>query len=195
MTSSQLPSKIGPVEFAPDHTRVWNADAHKFDPIIHAEAPAPAPQSAPPSVELPTAQQTPICLIPSTNFIPKEYRLHLHSQRCQNCSTLHEWTAAYAFNELQPRAGMGKRISHLVPVDSFSYNVPVRHLRIPEQSVPACFECVDRLDLSNLQKPADTAAYKALVGTSSSSNSSSPTEKPLKEKKSPGTKTLDDILF
>jgi hypothetical protein len=153
-----LPATIGPVEFTGESVRLWCADATKFNPLVYAIKAAPTP-IAPQGDVLPM----PISLLPSTSFIPREYQIHLCSQRCLACGTLHEWSRAYAFNSITARLGSGKPILNLVPVDHFSYNVPVRLLRTPARTVPACHECVGETDLSHLPRPMDTDEYKRVV--------------------------------
>jgi hypothetical protein len=181
--TANLPSTIGPVQFSADSVRLWCSDARKFDAPVAAVAPTPAEPPKP-------APQLPIALIPDTSFVPQEYRLHTHSQRCLCCGSIHEWTAAYAFNDLSPRYNMGKRISHLVPVDRFSYNVPVRCFSVPQTTIPACFYCVNSIDLSHLEKPANSAAYQAILAAHQSAPEA-PKAAPKPAKRTP---TIHDLL-
>lgn len=152
-----LPSLIGETLITAEGVTTHCAQANKFAPLAYF-AP-PAAKIEPQGDVLPM----PISLLPSTSFIPKEYQVHLVSQRCLGCGTLHEWSRVYAHNSITSRLGSGKAISNLVPVDKFSYNVPVRLLRAPDKNVPICHECVGTTDLSSLPRPADTAEYKKIV--------------------------------
>lgn len=152
------PAKLGPVELTGESVRLWGSDATKFNPLVYAIKAAPIPV-APQGDVLPM----PISLLPSTSFIPREYQIHLCSQRCLACGTLHEWSRAYAFNSITARLGSGKPISNLVPVDHFSYNVPIKLLRAPPRTIPSCHECVGQTDLSHLPRPMDTDEYKRVI--------------------------------
>jgi hypothetical protein len=162
--TNNLPSTIGPVEFSPENVRLWCADSTKFDPIVTACEGVVAPEDATKFAPTGTVTPLPIALLPSTSFIPKEYRIHIHSQYCINCNTASEWSETYAYNSIEPRMNRGKWLEHLVPVDRFSYNVPVRMMRAPVKQVPACHECGrENLSLSHLPKPRDTAEYARVM--------------------------------
>lgn len=154
---NQLPTLIGETSLGPDGATIHCAQSDKFSPLAYFGS--DKPRIEPQADVLPM----PISLIPSSSFIPKEYQVHLVSQRCKGCGTLHEWSRVYAHNSITARLGSGKPISNLVPVDHFSYNVPVRLLRAPQKDVPVCHECVGQTDLSSLPRPADTEEYKRVI--------------------------------
>lgn len=163
---TQLPSPIGPLQATANGLTLHGADERRFDPIAHWSRPDQEPPVEPTKRPLLEAPQTPIALIPDTKFIPLHYVVHMASQRCLYCSTVHESSAVYAYNSIMPRLGIGKRISHLVPVERFSYNVPVKVQRLKETTVPACHECArEGLSLSHLPRPIDTAEYQKIVAT------------------------------
>lgn len=154
----KLPSKVGEVLITEEGVTIHCAQVDKFQPLAYFAPDKPA-RIEPQGDVLPM----PISLLPSSSFIPKEYQVHLVSQKCRGCGTLHEWSRVYAHNSITSRLGAGKGISNLVPVDHFSYNVPVRLLRAPQKDVPICHECVGLTDLSALPRPADTEEYKRVI--------------------------------
>lgn len=104
----------------------------------------------------------PITLARPTDILPHAYILHVHSQKCLACGTEHSWTKLYAWNRLKTRLGEGRMVENLVPVDTFLYNIPIKTIPTKQEHVPACFECVDRLDLSKLPNLEDTEAWKSI---------------------------------
>lgn len=96
---------------------------------------------------------TPLVLMPQpTALVPLCYIVHVHSRSCRNCGTVHEWSEAYAMNEIRSRTGMGNYIQHLVPIQEFTWNIPIRVVRISTRLVPACHECAP-FSLSHLPTP------------------------------------------
>lgn len=188
---SQLPSLIGETTITPNGVTVHCAETTKFNPSLFIANSSVEP--TPPQADV---LPMPISLIPSSSFIPKEYQIHLHSQICECCKSLHEWSIVYAFNEITTRLGSGKNIRNLVPVSHFSYNVPVRVLKVPSRPTPACHECSSTwLDLSKLPRPADTEEYKKLVSAfQNPGNLTTPeTKKPSTAVKKPA-KSIDDFI-
>lgn len=200
--NEKLPTTIGELLPAEGGLTLHSADSYRFDPVAHWAKPEVAEQTfVPPQA---TVVPMPISLLPSTSFIPKEYQVHIHSQLCLNCNSGHEWTCSYAFNEITARLGSGKHISNLVPVERFSYNVPVRVLRAPVKTVPACQECArENLNLSHLPRPADTEEYKRIIAAYQQPGNIATSEtrkEPMVAKSATGAKpakkplTIDDLI-
>lgn len=198
-----LPSILGEILISADCIITHCADVRYFRPIYCYQKPRIYAPTPPQGDVLPM----PISLIPATNFIPKEYQVHVCSQLCAHCGAEHKWSRIYAHNFIESRLGAGKAISNLVPVDHFSYNVPVRVLRAPQKAVPTCHACTGTYDLSDLPRPADTAAYKRIVAvyqnpgnivveqTAKPRIAASAINGPAKEPKSKrAPKSIDDII-
>lgn len=206
----KLPSPLGPVEQTTDHIRVWNADATKFDPISYVESPnapqeptsvpyEPRPVAAP--RQLPEAQSLPISFIPSDKVLPRRYLVHLHSQRCINCGTVHEWSQVYAHNNMKSRTGSGAMVVNLVPVDHFKFKLPVSVVRAKQITVPACHECADRVTMDHLVDPTNTIEWQRIyaVGYAAGGGAIDPAVKPFvpkadQKKPAKAPKTIDDFL-
>lgn len=160
--SHQLPTILGPLEPTEGGLTLHSADARRYDPQAFWSKPEAQPTGT--ADPLPLAPVLPITLLPDTKFIPLNYVVHMSSQRCLHCGTTHESSVVYAYNSIEPRFNLGKPVSHLVPVDRFSYNVPVKVQRLKETTTPACHECArEPMDLSHLPKPAAADAYKRLL--------------------------------
>lgn len=189
----KVPSLLGETTITQDGVTIHCAETTRFNPSLFIANPN-RPVVPPQGDVLPM----PISLLPSSSFIPKEYQVHLHSQICDCCKSLHEWSVVYAHNEITSRLGSGKNIKNLVPVDHFSYNVPVRLLKAPQRKVPSCHECSKTwLDLSDLPRPADTEEYKRVIAAFQS-----PGNLQTEETKKPQTasaakkpaKSIDDFI-
>jgi hypothetical protein len=184
---NKLPSTLGPTEINSQGIRTWGADAAKFDPSAFYEA----PQAAPPPIR--DAVQLPISHLPDTSFVPQKYVVHLHSQSCEHCKTVHEWASCYAYNELQVSAlhqSIGKHVRHLVPVNRFSYNVKTEVQRLKQMTVPFCHECARTvLDLSHLPTPPKPEPQRVYNPQATAS------PEPADTKSAKKAKTIDDLLF
>lgn len=187
---TNLPTTIGTLEPTEGGLTLHSADAKRFDPQAFWSKP-----EAPEQLQL--APQLPITLIPDTKFIPTSYVVHMSQQRCLHCGVVHESSVVYAFNSVEPRFNLGKPISHLVPVERFSYNVPVKVLRLKETTTPACHECArEPMDLSHLPSPESTEAYKRLLNSFATKPTAPEIVKKANGTKAPkAAKTIDDLLF
>lgn len=139
----------------------------------------------------------PIALVPQALVLPRRYVIHRNSQRCQNCGTIHEWSATYAFNEMMSRTGTGKAVMNLVPITEFKYNLPIETVTLARREVPVCHECPDRLNLSHLPDPRNTDEWRRIYHfaaapvTQKRGGVTAP--KPAKPA-AKATKTIDDLL-
>ena len=154
--------------------------------------PTPTGEQKPPHV-------FPITFINSKDVLPRKYIVHLHSQLCRNCGTLHEWSQTYAFNEMLSRTGAGKLVIHLVPVSELSYNLPVQTYPLERKSVPVCHACAATASLSHLPDPRGTDEWNRIYAVAQApelpkfNRSGGGANSPKKAKSAP--KTIDDLLF
>jgi hypothetical protein len=175
----QVPAKIGPCEFLPHGITLWGADAKKWEPLLHYPRPASEPLRADPETvhtRMKQAEILPISHLPDSNFIPKHYIVHMHSQKCTCCGREHTWSQIFAYNDGVSRMGFS-HFAHLVPVDRFRYNVPVSVQAVKPTIIPTCHVCstLKKLDLSHLPRPIDTAEYQRKVNLDKESSSIKPT--------------------
>lgn len=132
----------------------------------------------------------PISNLPEGQVLPSAYIIHLHSQACENCGRVNEWSEVYAYNQLKTRTGAGKLVQNLSRVSSFRYNIPLARVDVAEAYVPACFECLEVVDLSPLPKLQDTELWKAAVARKAEQETAAKTGK----KPAPTTDELLDLL-
>jgi len=148
-------------------------------------------QQAPKGVQSPGV--IPHSLIPDTGFIPLSYVVHVSQQRCSRCGSEQSNSLAYAHNSIPARAGQ-RAVSHLVPVDRFRYNVPVKVLRLAPRTTPACAECVqENMDLSHLPKPETTEEYRRHIAAFQQPQQKQP-PRPVKASPLPKKPTIDDLI-
>lgn len=163
---------------------------------MNTEPQQPIPQPQPPS----TPGSHPVSLIPQREVLPRKYVLHLHSQVCKNCGTLHEWSLAYAFNNMSSRMGSGKLVVNLVPVESFDWNLPVEVVRAPRKVIPVCQECASTISLSHLPDPRRSVEWLQLYAVApapvrvAESAGASINKKPKKAKSPKRSLTIEDLL-
>ena len=87
----------------------------------------------------------------------------------------------------------GRYVQHLVPVESFKYNLPVRVVEIEPRYVPACHECAAKISLDHLPKISDTPEWKAMIERKKAAEEKAGTAAAKTRTPKP-TPTLDDIL-
>jgi hypothetical protein len=135
----------------------------------------------------------PHSLIPDKDFIPLFYVVHISTQRCSCCGTEQGNSLVYAHNSIPGRAGM-KAVSHLVPVERFRYNVPIKVLRLAPTITPACHVCASgSLDLSHLPKPESTDEFKRHIAAFQEPPQAA-RPRPVKSSPLKNVKTIDDLL-
>lgn len=64
--------------------------------------------------------------------------VHLASQLCSGCGREHKWSCVY-------EAELRGRAKALRPIRSLPIGVPILTIRLPQQHVPACHECIEAI--------------------------------------------------
>lgn len=106
----------------------------------------------------PTPLGLPILAAPAhADILPTAYVLHIHSQKCLGCGTLHEHPALYAKTHLRSRTGAGRYVINLRPLIRPEFNLPIQTLRAATTEIPFCQECVRDDMLTHLPIPAPVA--------------------------------------
>jgi hypothetical protein len=152
--TNKLPSSIGEVSFL-DHGVQIHSAGDKFDPQVYVPNPSAAPTDQEiNSAIIPKNEPVihPLLMVDDQHILPRDYIVHLRSQKCLCCGTTHEWVDVYARNEVPPQHSMGKVVQNLVPVRGFRYNLPVRSVSIQSKPVPACHECIQTDKLTTLME-------------------------------------------
>jgi len=138
----------------------------------------------------------PIAALPHGTILPSAYIIHKFAQGCNNCSTKHEWSEVYAYNQLRTRTGAGKYITNLVRVYGFDYNIPVHVMPVAEHRVPACFECGPSIDLSHLPKLQETPVWQEAVARKRAAEDAAkpPKDRSTSASPPPTTEALLDLI-
>jgi hypothetical protein len=134
----------------------------------------------------------PISNLPEGAVLPSAYIIHQHSQACENCGRVYEWSEVYAYNQLKTRTGAGKLVQNLTRVNGFLYNIPVARIPVAESFIPACFECAEVIDLSPLPKLQDTELWQAAVAKKKEQEEKAKTSSGTKAP--PTTEALLDLI-
>lgn len=96
----------------------------------------------------------PISLVKPNAFIPSNYILHIKSKHCTGCGCLTNESQLYALNFIRSQWGKGSPVQNLVPVDKFSFNIPIARKHLGTITVPYCHEC-PAISLEHLPSPPE----------------------------------------